>query len=442
MKFIYSDSLDMIDPQYDFAADRHAPKREHYWDDVYPHEYFSQSPYDGVLVSRAIVGDEYGGGKYSANQAMRFRRVGARRFLRMDVGRAKTMPIFGDCGAFSYADDEVPPYSVDNTLDFYADAQFTHACSLDHIIFEFDPNVAGLKGGSELSKFRWDITLENAAAFFKRSKTLGKGFTPLGVVQGWSPASKAEAAAKLEKMGYNYLAIGGLVPLRPAQIHLCLQAIRTRISHKTKLHLLGFAKAEQIGEFLSYGIESFDSTSPLVRAFMDAKANYYAPGTKGGLEYYTAIRVPQATENNRLVNHAKAGRVNQEELIKLEAESLSALRRFDANNADLEETLEPVLAYNAAFLAATLDSVKVEASINEMRERYTKTLTDKPWKRCKCAICKAVSIEVIIFRTSNRNKRRGFHNLHVYHKHLQQKLQSASHAQSSILLSGDLCAAE
>ncbi len=37
MKFLYSDTQDYVDPNYDFIADRSAPSRERYWDDVYAH---------------------------------------------------------------------------------------------------------------------------------------------------------------------------------------------------------------------------------------------------------------------------------------------------------------------------------------------------------------------------------------------------------------------
>ncbi|WP_431272726.1 hypothetical protein [Dankookia sp. P2] len=63
MKFIYADSLDYIDPLYDFEADRSPPQRRPYWDDLYPHEFLDPMPYDGVLVSRAIVGDGPVGGE-------------------------------------------------------------------------------------------------------------------------------------------------------------------------------------------------------------------------------------------------------------------------------------------------------------------------------------------------------------------------------------------
>ena len=59
-----------------------------------------------------------------------------------------------------------------------------------------------------------------------------------------------------------------------------------------------------------------------------------------------------------------------------------------------------------------------EACGNELRSRYLRTLTDRPWKQCSCPICKALSVEVIIFRGSNRNKRRGIHNMGVFHTHV------------------------
>ncbi|MNE91357.1 hypothetical protein D3C80_1889590 [compost metagenome] len=52
--------------------------------------------------------------------------------------------------------------------------------------------------------------------------------------------------------------------------------------------------------------------------------------------------------------------------------------------------------------------------MEKLRGRYRTTLADKPWRRCGCRICKDVGIEVMIFRASNRNKRRGIHNLAAF----------------------------
>lgn len=415
MKFIYADSIDVVDPGYDFIRDRNAEGRSPYWDDVYPHQILGYAPYDGILVSRGIVGGGKVGGKYSEAQAMRFRRVGARNFLRLDTPAFEHLPIFGDCGAFTYHKNDVPPYTPEEMVEFYDDGGFTHGCSVDHIIFDFDASMCGMEGGSDEAKRRFEITLANAEAFFTASRRLSNRFTPLGVIQGWSPGSMGEAARRLYAMGYRYLALGGTVPLKSPQIKACLLAIRESVPNDARLHILGFAKADDIAEFLPFGITSFDTTSPLLRAFKDAKSNYYLPAENGRLTYYTAIRVPQALENPKLIKLAKAGVLRQEELSKLEQSALGSLRAYDKEEATLEETLDAVLAYAVpSAIGARIEDLPGASSVADLRERYRRTLEHRPWKQCRCTICKALSIEVVIFRASNRNKRRGIHNLSVF----------------------------
>jgi hypothetical protein len=422
MKFIFADSLDTVDPGYDFLTDRFSPDRALHWDDKYPHEMMESPPYDGILVSRAIVGDHRPGGKYTSAQAMRFRRDGARRFLRMNSPRLENMPIFGDCGAFAYATELTPPYTPADMLDFYSDAGFTHGCSVDHIIFDFDREESGPVAGSSDARARYDVTLANAVHFLRLSKDLGSGFTPIGVAQGWSPSSIGESAVQLQKMGYDYLAIGGLVPLRAEDIHRCLQAIRERISPTTRIHLLGFAKAEQIDQFVRYDITSFDSTSPLIRAFKDAKSNYYVRNSKG-LEYFSAIRIPQALENTRLMRSVKTGQLDQENLVKLELRALTAVRGYDKGTVSIEDAVEAVAEYGSLLAPDTSENSFVREKFRQViRDQTRHTLAARPWERCKCAVCAELSIEVLIFRASNRNKRRGFHNLGVFHEHVRNLL--------------------
>lgn len=422
MKFIFADSLDMVDPHYDMLADRHAPTRKPYWDDLYPHEILGYAPYDGILVSRGIVGDHRVAGKYSASQAMRFQIEGARKFLRLDSERYRHLAIYGDCGAFTYANEEVPPYSPEEMIDFYDHGGFTHGCSVDHIIFDYEDGLQGLDGKTPERQRRFDITLDNASKFFALAHRISNRFTPLGVVQGWSPGSMAVAAERLVRMGYTYLAIGGMVPLKSNQIQNCLRAIRAAIPSDTRIHVLGFAKADDIESFLEFNITSFDTTSPLIRAFKDDRQNYYLPADKGRLKYYTAIRVPQSIENTRLQRLVKRGAFRAEDLTQLEKTALSTLRAFDRHESDVGETTQAVMAYNAILLterpyADVADLPKVKA----LADRYRTTLSDRAWRQCSCAICQSASIEVMLFRASNRNKRRGMHNLSVY-KHLIDNL--------------------
>jgi len=214
-------------------------------------------------------------------------------------------------------------------------------------------------------------------------------------------------------MGYRYLAVGGTVPLKTAQIKACLRAIRDAIPPHVCLHLLGFAKADDISGFRSFGITSFDTTSPLLRAFKDAKSNYYLR-TNGRMEYYTAIRVPQAIENPKLQRLAKQGARRQEDLIGLERRALASLRAYDREEIGLEETLDAITDYDTPALLGEPGKAVSPRKVAELRARYAHTLRERPWKRCGCPVCTQASIEVVIFRASNRNKRRGLHNLAVF----------------------------
>jgi hypothetical protein len=246
----------------------------------------------------------------------------------------------------------------------------------------------------------------------------------MGAVQGWSPKSMAESAQTLEKMGYRYLAIGGLVPLKVDAIHEVLKHLRTAIRPETNIHLLGFAKADHIHQFLDYGITSFDSTSPLIRAFKDQKSNYFLPKSDGGIDYYAAIRIPQSIENTRLVRGIKKGLFNPDVLMKKEKLALDAVRGLDAGTASGQDALSAVMEYHQFLLRGEgTDLTAQEKELKTTEMHVSRTIKDMPWKQCDCDICRKVGVEVIIFRSSNRNKRRGFHNLHVYHQHVQKTLR-------------------
>lgn len=422
-RFLYSDSLDMIDPAYDFERERSCPDRtDPFNDDVFAHEYFGKAPYDGILLSYATVGhpgETSAGGRYSLGRQMRLRREGAHRFFRCGDMPADWM-MMGDCGSFSYARDAVPRWSVEAVLGFYDDCQFTHGCSLDHIVFSFDETVSGLAGGTPQDRFRFDVTLENAELFLRGARDV-PGLTPIGVVQGWSPASMAEAARRLVDMGYDYLALGGMVPLKVPQIKSALRAVRDAVPD-VRLHILGFAKPDNIREFGAFGIDSFDTTSPVLRAFKDARSNYLLVGDDGSVEHYTAIRIPQAIVNRDLNNLSRTGLVRQEDLQRLEAEALRAVRGYEAGFVGLEQTLDAVMSYSEAGIDAADSraegaraSLPGAASRSGIRARYERTLVSRCWERCGCRSCSELGVEVMLYRGLQRNKRRGFHNLEVFH---------------------------
>lgn len=427
MKFLYSDTQDYVDPLFDFLADSSPSQRERYWQDQYAHELMNVPPYDGLLVAMSAVRQAKGVSaskvRYSTAEEQRLLRDGARRFLRFDSPSHRDLMLMGDCGAFAYVDHPEPAYSPSEVFEFYIDAEFTHGVSPDHVILECDVQNPPRKEMPKTTQGRYDVTLSNAEEFIRLVRTEGDVFEPVGAVQGWSPDSMAVAASDLLKMGYRYLAIGGLVPLKVDTIKTVLTTIRKRIGSEPQIHLLGFAKADHISQFLQFGISSFDSTSPLIRAFKDAKANYYFDNGSGKLEYYTAVRIPQALENSRLMQGVKRGLFDPVELQAGEQRALDALRQFDKGKRGLQETLDAVMNYSKFLILG--DGREPNAQNKDLllsRSRIEKTLQDRPWKECNCSICQSIGVEVIIFRGSNRNKRRGFHNLGVYHNHLHRTL--------------------
>ena len=422
MKFIFAENVDMVDPEFDFIKDRSSSSREPYWDDVYPHQLLGHAPYDGLLVSRAIVGGHVKTGKYNESQAMRFRREGARKFLRFSEQDYPNTVMWGDCGAFAYVNEEVPPYTVDEIVEFYADGQFTHGCSVDHIIFEFQDTEFDFAFDDGEVRRRQEITLSNAAEFITKSRNrIGNHFTPVGVVHGWSPKTMADAATELVKMGYDYLAIGGMVPLRPEQIKSALGAVRDAIPKEVAVHILGFAKADHVHEFQNCGLDSVDTTSPLLRAFKDSRANYYE-WDGASFNYFTAIRVPQVLTSPPLKRMVQAGKLELEEAVELEREALSTLRRYDSGETSMKAAVNSVREYWKLINSeiAKTNPSKANKEIETLTQRIGPMLSKQPWKKCQCEICKNVGIEVAIFRGNNRNRRRGFHNLYVYGKRLRE----------------------
>ena len=90
--------------------------------------------------------------------------------------------------------------------------------------------------------------------------------------------------------------------------------------------------------------------------------------------------------------------------------AMNALRRFDAGELSVDNTLVPVLEYDR-FVGDDRES---------HAELYRRLLEDQPWKKCECEICRTVGIDTVIFRGNNRNRRRGFHNTYVFYKYLKE----------------------
>jgi len=414
MQFFFPDSQDQIDPSFNFTTEQRSIYRVRQRDDHYAHEALRTPPFDGFLVSKTIVDGLPGAaGKYTIAQRHRLYRVGIREFFRLDDRPGPRLATMGDCGAFSYVRDDEPPYSPDDVIDFYSECGFDLGISVDHVILGYDPNADHDSGHPQGSRWqgRQALTLELATQFRARCRARKVAFEPLGVAQGWSPASYASAVRALQKMGYRRIALGGMVPLKTDEILASLEQVDEVRRADTQLHLLGITRCDHVDFFAERGVTSFDSTSPFRQSFKDDTDNYYVLDRT-----YTALRVPQVDGNPRLRGRIRAGQVRQETALKLERNCLTALRRYDKGEIKAPTALKALLAYEEFC----------DDSRKDRSHAYRETLEDRPWRSCACGICEQVGIDVAMFRGSERNKRRGFHNLYVFNQRLRREQETSA----------------
>lgn len=417
MKFFFADSQDMVDPTFDFQTETRAEWRIRQRHDLYPHELYCTPPYDGILVSKAMV-DGHGAshGRYSLAQRQRLRRQGVHAFFRT----AASLEIMGDCGAFSYIREDYPPCTPDEVIDFYEYCNFDYGISVDHVVLGFQSSLDNACSHSNDVPPEWhrrqEITLALADEFARRCLDRKVHFIPLGVAQGWSPTSYASAVNQLQKMGYQRIALGGMVPLTTHAILHCLEAIAAVRRPDIALHLLGVTRCEHVTEFQKYGVTSFDSTSPFRQAFKDEKDNYYTMERT-----YLAIRVPQSEGNPQLQARIRSGELQQETVRELEERCLQAMLQYDQGEVSVETALEHILAYE-----------RIHHPKEDRSRSYREVLEDRPWINCSCSVCRKLGIHVMVFRGAERNKRRGFHNLSIFYARLQRALATPASSDLSV----------
>lgn len=400
MKFFFPDSQDQVDPLFDMISEEHAVHRIRQRDDRYAHEILAARPFDGLLVAKPSVDGRGGGtGAHYGNAArQRLYREGVRDFFRLNDKNSDVITM-GDCGAFTYAKEENPPYRIDEVIDFYEICGFDRGVAPDHIIFGFERSGKQFDESTMMEfKRRSEITSDNAAEFIQRHSDRNCRFEPMAAAHGWSPDSYAKAVAGLIDLGYRRIAMGGMVPLRTDDIIKTLRVVKDELRNGIELHLLGVTRVNDMPLFMEYGVTTFDSTSPFFQSFKDATDNYYALDTT-----YVAVRIPQVDGNATLKKMIVAGMIDQNVAIRRERKALDSVRAYAKGKCSLEDALEAVMSYESLVMNRADRSVQ-----------YRRTLTDRPWDKCNCGICEKVGVEVIIFRGSERNKRRGFHNLSVF----------------------------
>lgn len=399
MTYFLPDWDDLLDERYDFESDEFSGPTPKSRGDR--HCCLLMQPKrmcDGVLVSLAQHFLSKGPLKqFSGTKEETL----APRNLRKHFGLDDNQALFGDCGAFSYVNEDLPSISVEKAVALYELYGFDFGASVDHIPA---PTITQNGKKRELRPIelegRVEITRKNAEQFISLAKKRKVGFTPVGTIQALSPDGYAKMAKLYHEFGYRHLALGGLVPLQDKQIEAIVRAVMStveKLKPRPWVHLFGIFRPKLQWLFRELKVDSFDSASYFRKAWLRSDQNYLAPNGK----WYTAIRVPMTSDGRTRKRLISAG-ADIEKLEAKEAQVMNLLVRYGRYEVGIAEVMEAIIDYDEQ-LTRTSDS-------QSMRAKYERTLLERPWEHCNCPFCQQLGIHVVIFRGSNRNKRRGAHN--------------------------------
>jgi hypothetical protein len=405
LQFFLPESDDLVDPDFNFLADAYGPGRNAPSTDIYAHQIFPEPNFDGVLVTKSGIKPK--------KEAAILQAGGIQQFLRLP----NDTPVMGDCGAFQFVAEDDPPYASEELCDYYVRLGFDFGITLDHLILEFDPSYD--EGHSlfraeptEKMQHRYRISIDNAKEMLRLVRNKNLSFTPVGSVQGWSPDSYHAAATELIEAGFDYIALGGLARASNNDIIPTLQRLTPLFKESgVRVHFLGVARHNILDVFMESGITSCDSASTILQAFKSNKDNYHTAG-----KAYTAIRIPavkgdaspkvrKLLQSFSVHGDREGFEKRENELHELEQKALLAIREYAARKVDLSEAMKHLTLYEDQF-----------ADEKKYYPLFEETLRDRPWEQCPCTICQQIGVDVVILRGNNRNRRRGFHNTHVFYQ--------------------------
>jgi hypothetical protein len=410
IKYFIPDWDDRYDPFFNFGEDDFSPQHKaNIKNDVYAHELLAAPPYDGILYSLGNLFASINSTDNLENVTIKGRSTVQDYF---NLQNAKTeLKCFGDCGAFNYINLDEPPekFTPENIAFLYNKLGFDYGVSVDHLVVETIVEKDGKEKKRRIlikkeKQARIKLSLDNAEKFLHTCKNNNYTFMPIGSAQGDSPKSYKKSVEALVEMGYEYIALGGLVRRNTKSILQIVKTISPALKGQ-KLHLLGVIRPNCIEEFKKLGVSSVDSASFLRKAWLRSGQNYIS---SDGDTWYTALRVPIVNEVRTRVQKKM---FHSDDIEKMEKNCLQTLKAYERREVDVETALEVLLNYDSLFVRNGYDGTGLE-------ENYRRTLYDRPWEQCPCPMCRQLGIDILIFRKTNRNKRRGLHNTWVFYNTL------------------------
>lgn len=200
-------------------------------------------------------------------------------------GAWQTDPVPGhrflDCGAWSYKNDEVPKWSVDECIEMYN--QYANMgdiiTSPDHLVMR--------NHDATIENERIALSLSNAHKFIKKYP---KQFVPIAVTHGNDIDKRIAMTKQLLDMGYRYIAIGGVAG-RAGNRKFVQEVIERTCNLREhgyfKIHVLGISALSWLPVYEEYGVNSYDGSSMFFSAFTGASYYWLDPNHISGITKYS-----------------------------------------------------------------------------------------------------------------------------------------------------------
>ncbi len=406
----------------------------------FPYEVFPERLADGILVSRTNLEDIFlvvkEDGKYVIKERGKIHRS-VRDFARLPNYYCS----FADPGTWSYVHRFNLPdhlYDTDGMIDYYNDLDFDLAGSVDWPIIDTMRikrmgKLRSFRTTDRIRKKRVAITLELAQDFISRCNARQINFIPFGTAQGYDVQSYRDSVRRICKMGYEYIAVGGMPAYSERQVLELLPEIwdaMRRCDSRPGFHLYGrHPSPSAVPTFLRCGVTSFDNTSAaLTHRLSKGYRNYYDPGFRftgdQPLSPYLRVRIPpKGNPTLRRLKTEDAARYSAVD--RLIQRSFSLYSRYVKHESERDK--RNFLKVYKRLVYSLNDSVRKpspQSAIEEECDGVASLLDDKPWKSCDCTSCRNLGGHVMMAR-ANRTYWMLAHNVYIAYARLARELEEA-----------------
>jgi hypothetical protein len=396
---------------------------------------------DGILVSRTMLEVTTTLKKNDANvyKINTYRNVHYN-VLEYCQTKGLFLPTLADPGTWSYHNlFELPEYLYDteDLINYYNNMQFDLAGSVDWPIID---RIVQVQDGKrkfidldfKTKEHRRQLTLELAADFIKKCNKRKKlNFMPFGTIQGYSPKTYQESLRAILKMGYEYIAIGGLPAYSEKHVVELLPMILKevqKVGYEGGMHLYGrFPSPRYVAYYMEHHVSSFDNNSSHIAACV-SPCSYYDPDFKFREEVPTfrcyGIKIPPLT-GPMLARLKRRDFELWEKVSKLCTDTFHLFCNFSnsGKNSDLEVFLRSYKKMDKVLNTARINP-KSNSFLSDSLERCKTALKLKGWERCGCTACRKAKAHIMMVR-GHRIRYLFNHNTHVQYVRYQRELKKA-----------------